>query len=113
MHDHRIAEPADEIHVVFDHAEGVAALLVEALDRVTDGLAACGSRRRRPRRENDLRVDHHGAPKFEELLLAAGQVAGQFVGHMSDLEKLENLVGLGTHPLFFLRARGRRAARRP
>src|SRR6056297_1255187 len=37
-HDHRIAEPGDEIHVVLDDAEGVSALAVETDDRVGDGV---------------------------------------------------------------------------
>jgi hypothetical protein len=80
----------DEIHVVFDHAEGVAALFVEPQDRVTDRIE------QRPVHagadlieKHDLCIHHHGAAKLEQLLLAAGQIAGKLVGHMCDLEKLE------------------------
>jgi hypothetical protein len=84
MHDDRVAELADEIHVVFDHAEGVAAILVQPQDRVADGV------QKRPVHagadlveEDDLGVDHHRAAKFQQLLLPARDLARGVVGRCS------------------------------
>jgi hypothetical protein len=69
---------ADEIHVVFDHAEGVAALLVEPQDRVADGVQKRAVHARADLvEEHDLGVDHHGAAQFQQLLLPARQIAGR------------------------------------
>ena len=90
------AEAADEVHVVLDEAEGVAALAVELEDGVADGAEERAVDAGADLvEEDDLRVDHHGAAELEELLLAAGEVAGELVGHVADLEELDHVVGLG------------------
>ena len=87
---------ADEVHVVLDEAEGVAALAVELEDGVADGAEERAVDAGADLvEEDDLGVDHHGAAELEELLLAAGEVAGELVGHVADLEELDHLVGLG------------------
>ena len=96
--DDRIAEPRDEIHVVLDHAECVAALLVEPHDgvaqRVEQRTVDAGADLVE---EHDLGVDHHGAAEFEQFLLAARQIAGQFVGDVAHFQKRDDLVGTGAH----------------
>ena len=44
--------------------------------------------------KDNLRIDHHGAAKLQQLLLTAGQIARIFVGDMGDLQKIDDLVGL-------------------
>ena len=93
-----VAEPADEVHVVLDEAEGVAALAVEPQDRVADGAEERAVHAGADLvEEDDLGVDHHGAAELEQLLLAAGEVAGELVGDVADLEEVDHLVGLGAH----------------
>ena len=76
----RIAQAADEIHIVLDHAKGISALPVQAFYRITDGLQQGsidpGSDLVE---EHDLGVDHHGAAELEQFFLPAGQITGQLV----------------------------------
>ena len=87
--DHRVAEPADQVHVVLDDEEGVAELPVHPLDiggkvlqqRAVDAGGDLVE-------QHHLGVDHHGAAEFEQLLLAAGEVAGELVlAHGPSLRK--------------------------
>ena len=70
--DDRVTQTGDEIHVMLDHAEGVAALLVEALDGVANGVEQRAVYAGADFvEEYDLGIDHHGAAKFEQLFLTA------------------------------------------
>ncbi|MPL73685.1 hypothetical protein SDC9_19491 [bioreactor metagenome] len=94
-HDHRIAEPADEIHVVLDHAEGIAALLVQPHDGVADGVQKRAVHAGADLvEEDDLRLDHHRAAKFQEFLLATREVPGALVLQVRNRQEIKNLVGL-------------------
>ena len=79
-HDHRVAEPADQVHVVLDDEEGVAELAVHALDiggEVLQQRAVDAGRHLVE--QHHLGIDHHGAAELEQLLLAAGEIAGELV----------------------------------
>jgi hypothetical protein len=94
-HDHRIAQLADEIHVVLDDEEGVAELAVHALDVLGQALE-----QRTIDASGDLveehrpGVDHHGAAELEKLLLPAREVAGALVRDRRQLEEVEDAQGL-------------------
>ena len=83
---------------MFDDEEGVAELPVHALDVAGEVLE------QRPVdaggdlvEQHRLGVDHHRAAEFEQLLLAAGQVAGEFVAHRVEAEEVDHLAGLLAH----------------
>ena len=56
-----------------------------------------------------LRLEHHHAAELQQLLLAAGQLAGRHVGDLVELEEVEHAFGLLAHLAL---ARRERAARR-
>ncbi len=92
-----------EVHVVFDHHESVTALGVETQDGVADGVQEravdAGAHLVE---EDDLRVDHHGAAQFEQLLLTARNLPGLVVGEVFDGEEFQDLVGLGAQRAFLV-----------
>ena len=94
-HDHRVAEPGDELHVVLDHAEGIAALQVQPQDGLGNpaqqGAVDAGADLVQ---QHDAGIGHHRAAEFQQLLLAARKVAGQLVGDGAEAEKVDHLVGL-------------------
>ena len=71
-HDDRIAQPRNEIHVMFNHAECVSALAVQAQNGIADGSEK-GPVDAGPDlvEKHDLGIDHHRPAKLEELLLPA------------------------------------------
>ncbi|ORE91538.1 membrane associated protein [Stappia sp. 22II-S9-Z10] len=100
-HDDRVAETADEVHVVLDDAEGVAALGLKALDDLADrgekrAVHACADFVE----EDDLGVHHHRAAELQELLLAAGEVFRPLVREVGEGEEVEHLVRLLAQRLF-------------
>ena len=60
--------------------------------------------------ENDLGVDHHRTPQLEQFLLPAGQVAGDFVGEVTHVEKIDDFLRASINSGFFL---GHLAAAKP
>ncbi len=89
---HRIAKIGNEIHVMFDHAECITALLVEAPDCAADGFEqgtvyTCADFIEK----HDLGIDHHGAAKFQQFFLSAGKIACKFIGNLGDFQKLDDI----------------------
>ena len=93
-HDHRVAEPGDELHVVLDHAEGIAALAVEPPNRVADDAQERAVDAGADLvQQHDAGIDHHRAAKLQQLLLAAREVARQLVGNAAEAEEVDHIIG--------------------
>ena len=101
--DHRVTKPANEIHVVFDDHKCIAALLVQADNRVADGIEqgavhTCANLVE----EHDLGVNHHGAPQLQQLFLPTRQIARFFVFQMIDCQKFQHVIGFGLQCALFV-----------
>ncbi len=100
--DHGVTQAADKIHIVLDHAKGIAAFLIQAQNRVANGAQQGAVHAGADLvQKHDFGVNHHGAPQLQQLFLPARQVARQLVGNMRDFKKLDHLVGLGANFCLF------------
>ncbi len=83
---------------MLDDEEGVAELLVHALDigrQILQQRAVDAGRHLVE--QHDLGIDHHGAAELEQLLLAAAQIARELVLDMRELQEIDDVVGLLPH----------------